>query len=237
MEARPLDRDTVPVVLERFSAHAEDELPAIRRALSRFGIPSETVTYYHTPRGQPRLRRRPHAHGFPATLPLLSVAHDGDFGVVAASLDGDIRGLGVDVVHVVRLVPTASDDRRMERFLRRLRARGDGWRSREKDERAVLCAVQFAVREAVGKALGTGLRLGLGMGARGGIPLREIRVTMRATDCEVQLDGRARARLTRLGAQRVSVCIERYEGYVLALATLQRGEERNLDLWHSVVRV
>jgi holo-[acyl-carrier protein] synthase len=127
-----------------------------------------------------------------------------------------IVGIGVDVVHVERMVRWLQTPGLPERFfhpgeLASALAKGAGG---SKDPAAALSlAARFAAKEAFGKALGTGLA---------GIALKDINVVNRYNGRpEIRVFGTALAALKKRGAAKIHVSLTHERDNAIAMIVLE----------------
>ncbi|MDR1107002.1 MAG: holo-ACP synthase [Treponema sp.] len=124
-----------------------------------------------------------------------------------------IVGIGVDVVHVGRLVRWHSIPGLLERYfhpdeLITVRSKGGG--------ADLSLAARFAAKEAFGKALGTGLA---------GIVLKDIRVVNSHNGRpEITLFGTALDALKESGASRVHISLTHEKDNAIAMVVLEKHE-------------
>ncbi|MCC6728681.1 MAG: 4'-phosphopantetheinyl transferase superfamily protein [Chthonomonadales bacterium] len=158
----------------------------------------------------------------------VSFSHDGEARLAAAACAADLRGLGIDVVHLPRL----AGRRWTAGYLRRLAARVMGEEELRRflacappdgpmPDAARLFAAHFALKEAASKALGTGLRLGIGIGRPGSVSPREVSASPFADARILTLRGAAAARLATLGAKRAEGHWSADNEYLLSLVLLR----------------
>lgn len=158
----------------------------------------------------------------------VSFSHDGEARLAAAACAADLRGLGIDVVHLPRLARRG----RKADYLRRLAARVMGEEELRRflasvpadaptPDAARLFAAHFALKEAASKALGTGLRLGVGIGRPGSVSPREVLASPLTDRTTLTLRGAAAARLAALGAERAEGHWSADTEYLLSLALLR----------------
>jgi len=121
-----------------------------------------------------------------------------------------ITGIGVDVVHVNRMVRWQSIPGLLERYfhpeeLRAVQTKGKGFE--------LSLAARFAAKEAFGKALGTGLA---------GIVLKDIMVKNRHNgQPEILVSGTALAALRQSGAVRIHVSLTHERDNAIAMVVLE----------------
>jgi holo-[acyl-carrier protein] synthase len=124
-----------------------------------------------------------------------------------------ITGVGIDVVHVERLIKWMKQPGLLGRYfhpdeLKTSLSRGGG--------AALSLAARFAAKEAFGKALGTGLA---------GITLKDILVVNSHNGRpELKLFDSALAALKKVGASKVHVSLTHERDNALALIVLEAGE-------------
>ena len=127
-----------------------------------------------------------------------------------------ITGIGVDVVHVQRMVRWMKNPKLLERFFhpRELSA------ALEKGTSANLSlAARFAAKEALGKALGTGLA---------GIVLKDIMVNNRHNgQPEIIVFGTALKMLKQNGACKIHVSLTHERDNAIAMVVLEKGSKHN----------
>jgi holo-[acyl-carrier protein] synthase len=123
-----------------------------------------------------------------------------------------VRGIGVDVVRVERLV--ASLARFGERMEKRLFTPGElGYSRTHKDPHPHLAA-RFAAKEAASKALGTGMS--------GGVGWTQIEVLQPGGRVpELRLTGAAQARFEALGCRRSHLSLSHDGGLAVACVVLE----------------
>ena len=122
-----------------------------------------------------------------------------------------ITGIGIDVVHSVRMDRWMNTPGILDRFfhpqeLADALSRGSGI--------SLSLAARFAAKEAFGKALGTGLA---------GIVLKDIMVKNRHNGKpEIEVSGSAMAALKKSGANRIHVSLTHENENAMAMVVLER---------------
>lgn len=154
----------------------------------------------------------------------VSVSHDGGRRVCLALHAEGLTGLGIDLVHLPRLLHKSPDD--LLRFARRFMNESEleEFLSRScnetNTEKARRLALHFAAMEAASKALGTGLRLYFGMGGEGRPAPREIELKHGKDGLAAEFHGIALERFTLLEAKRSEVRWRVADDLLVCVATL-----------------
>ena len=114
----------------------------------------------------------------------ISNTHDGGANIVIAAYHPDLAGIGIDAVHLPRLMSAQKDAAYLHRFaarfmservngipIRRPRARDD-----DLARLRLRASTHFSLMEAASKACGTGLKIGGGMGRPTSLPKQSLGV-------------------------------------------------------------
>ena len=122
-----------------------------------------------------------------------------------------ILGIGVDVVHPVRLKRWESIAGLFERFFHRDELKQCN--SRLGEVRILSLAARFAAKEAFGKALGSGLT---------GLSLRDMAVLNNSVGKpEMMLEGTAKKAFEQLGGERVFISLSHEKQAVIAMCVIE----------------
>jgi len=177
-------------------------------------------------------------HSISVGAPHISFSDAGELHVAAACASERCRGVGVDVLSLARFRAACVHGRARQRMMARIIGPAEGadavssW-----DQRIVRLGARFSLKEAVSKALGTGLNLGLGLGARHGVPMPDVRLSLDEGCAVVALTGRAASRARSLGGGSISAVWWIEGDHVYAVAVLLASGRRNLLPAPTVVGV
>lgn len=164
----------------------------------------------------------------------ISNTHDGGAHIVLAAYHPDLVGIGIDAVHLPRLMSAQKDASYLRRFAARFMSaqeqKGFGAASANDDvtRLRLRTAAHFSLMEAASKACGTGLKIGAGMGRATSLPKQSLGVEM-LSFCTgganlLLVEGEALARLDTLGAKRAEAYWSADEEFLVSVVFLWKNE-------------
>jgi phosphopantetheinyl transferase (holo-ACP synthase) len=170
----------------------------------------------HTDLGQPVVR----IDGRPLPGLHVSFTHDGDAHIGVCGFHPELRGIGVDVVHLPRLAGRSAEY--LRGFARRFMSEEElvGFETGEGPDLLTRVSAHFSLMEAASKALGTGLRIGGGMGGPESLPKQSLGIRSAATPVEWLTAPDARERMRALGAARLEGHWSAGAEYLVSVALL-----------------
>ncbi len=170
----------------------------------------------------------------------ISNTHDGGAHIVLAAYHPDLVGVGIDAVHLPRLMSAQKDAAYLRRFAARFMSAQEqsGFETANAgDDLSLLrlrTAAHFSLMEAASKACGTGLKIGAGMGRATSLPKQSLGVdTLSFGMGEANLllvEGEALARLETLGAKRAEAYWSADEEFLVSVVFLWKNDALESDV-------
>ncbi len=186
----------------------------------------------HTTLGGPKviLRSRPAAClrelGIAPSDLHISFTHDGGAHLAIVACGTGLRGLGIDAVHLPRLLRPGKDNGYLHRLAMSFMSPEEysilnaNSATDSLGELAVRVAAHFSLMEAGSKALGTGLRIGGGMGKPESLPKRAIEVLQIDPVVNFCLTSEAADRAATLQASHLAGYWSSDDEYLVSVAVL-----------------
>ena len=173
------------------------------------------------------------ANGYAEHFLQLSNTHDGGANIVLAAYHPDLAGVGIDAVHLPRLLSPHKD----AAYLRRFAARFMSEREQSEFDAAsanddlprlrLRAAAHFSLMEAASKACGTGLKIGGGMGRPTSLPKQSLGVQQLdfspAGSAELLFEGEALSRLDTLNAKRAHAYWSADDEFLISVVCLWKN--------------
>lgn len=175
------------------------------------------------------------ANGYAEHSLHISNTHDGGANIVLAAYHPDLAGIGIDAVHLPRLLSPQKDAAYLRRFAARFmsereRSGFDAASANDDLPRLRLRAVaHFSLMEAASKACGTGLKIGGGMGRPTSLPKQSLGVQQLdfgpEGNAELLFEGEALDRLDALNAKRAQAYWSADAEFLISVVCLWKNKK------------